>query len=99
MHRPGRSPRLGQPASGPGRLTVRPLGRFPVVYVEPGGRVHAARLRVVLATSPAGLVRLDLALGPDDRIVLVAELPRLPTGKLLRRRLREMLVPTDPAVG
>ncbi|MBL8344172.1 MAG: AMP-binding protein [Rubrivivax sp.] len=34
-----------------------------------------------------------------DRIVLVAELPRLPTGKLLRRRLREMLVPTDPAVG
>lgn len=26
-----------------------------------------------------------------DRIVLVAELPRLPTGKLLRRKLREML--------
>ncbi len=30
-----------------------------------------------------------------DRIVIVAELPRLPTGKLLRRRLREMLAAQD----
>lgn len=45
---------------------------LPVVYVEPGGRAFTARVRLVLAAPPAGLVRLDLALASDERLVLVA---------------------------
>jgi len=67
------------------------FGERPVAAVVPAPGLDAAA-RAALAGQVADHCRAVLGrVKRPDRIVLVDELPRLPTGKLLRRRLRDLL--------
>jgi len=75
------------------------FGERPVAAVVASGGLPAAEAAALAERIRAHCETVLGRIKRPDRIVLVAELPRLPTGKLLRRRLREMLTSQDAAAG